>query len=118
MVAAVLAVLQAGGAYLALDPAYPKERLAFMLEDSGAAVLLAEASILPLLPPFSGPVVTLGQSLKEETAEDGDAGRWSAVPPEALGYLIYTSDSTGRPKGVAMSRGVLANLLSWQGRAA
>ena len=117
MVAALLAVLKAGGAYVPLDPAYPAERLAFQLADSGAAVLLAHPDLPALLPGFGGAVVEL-----EEGRPDGPGGegapRASKRPtggfdPERLAYVIYTSGSTGVPKGVAIRHGSAVARVSW-----
>jgi amino acid adenylation domain-containing protein len=141
MVVALLAVLKAGGAYVPLDPAYPAERLASMLHDSGAAVLLAQRGVLPSLPPFTGPVVVLGEeegaagSHPEGESRAGRiwAGERSALPdpsarsslqddgeravlPENLAYVIYTSGSTGRPKGVLLTHRGLVNLVAAQVR--
>ncbi|HSK80082.1 MAG TPA: amino acid adenylation domain-containing protein, partial [Thermoanaerobaculia bacterium] len=96
----LLAVLKAGAAYVPLDPAYPAERRAFMLEDSGATVVLTETSCSSVSPSVLPSVPS------------------SVSPPDDLAYLIYTSGSTGRPKGVAMTRRALANLLAWQEREA
>src|SRR5262249_26289758 len=96
MLTCVLGVLKAGGAYLPLDPSYPKERLAFMLEDSGAALLLNE------------------HLLKTDAAAI-DAESDADPPPSAtvdnLAYVIYTSGSTGMPKGVMVQHGSLANYI-------
>ncbi|MBW8764684.1 MAG: amino acid adenylation domain-containing protein, partial [Geodermatophilales bacterium] len=109
MVVALLGILKAGGAYLPLDPSYPPERLRFMLEDSGAAVLLTEERLIAGLPSTGARVITL------------DRGRVEAHPPAPLGertdpaslaYVLYTSGSTGRPKGVQIPHGALANLLA------
>jgi amino acid adenylation domain-containing protein len=108
MVVGMLAVLEAGGAYLPLDPAYPAERLAWMLEDSGARVLLTQERLLPRLPVQGAEVVLL----------DGIAGprQVNDVPPpsqdvemDRLAYVIYTSGSTGRPKGVLVPHATLAH---------
>jgi amino acid adenylation domain-containing protein len=90
LVAALLAVLKAGGAYVPLDPEYPRERLDFLLEDSGAAVLISEEGIEPLREPARG------------TASSAVSAASVAAQPGNLAYLIYTSGSTGRPKGVAI----------------
>ncbi|HKH49292.1 MAG TPA: amino acid adenylation domain-containing protein, partial [Thermoanaerobaculia bacterium] len=107
MVAGLLAVLKAGGAYVPLDSAYPAERLALMLEDSGARVLLTQEGLLPRLPISAGVRVLL----LDEGADEGAAqGQAEPVPagPDHLAYVIYTSGSTGRPKGVMVPhRGVL-----------
>ncbi|HEX5870174.1 MAG TPA: condensation domain-containing protein, partial [Longimicrobium sp.] len=113
MVACLLAVLKAGGAYVPLDPAYPAERLAFTLADSGVAVLLTEDALLDRLPvPAEVRVVSLDRAaaeIAEESAEAPDV----PVTPRNLAYLIYTSGSTGVPKGVAIEHGSTVALLSW-----
>ncbi|WP_437970202.1 amino acid adenylation domain-containing protein [Sorangium sp. So ce260] len=99
MIVALLAVLKAGGAYVPLDPTYPRDRLAFMIEDARPALLIAQPELLEALPAALPPVVRLGESepaFPHERAEDPDAG----ALPEDLAYVIYTSGSTGRPKGV------------------
>ncbi|HEX2080196.1 MAG TPA: amino acid adenylation domain-containing protein, partial [Longimicrobium sp.] len=107
LVTAVLGVLRAGGAYVPLDPAYPAERLALMLADAGAAVLLAQASPRDSLPDFAGEVVCLDDH--HEEIGSGPAG----APPAGMdgrnaAYVIYTSGSTGTPKGVVVEHHSLA----------
>jgi amino acid adenylation domain-containing protein len=104
-VVAVLAVWMAGGAYVPLDVSYPKERLAFMLEDSAAPVLLAETRLLESLPPYAGKVVPLDAPLRGRTAP------LPRVTPDHLAYVIYTSGSTGRPNGVLVRHGSAARLI-------
>jgi amino acid adenylation domain-containing protein len=111
---AVLAVLKAGGAYLPLDPAYPRERLAFMLADARAPVLVTKERWRDRLPAGAAGVVYLDAA---EDLPDGDGATGPATWPDNLAYVIYTSGSTGRPKGVMMTHRCLANLLSWQLRA-
>ncbi len=116
MIAALLGVLEAGAAYLPLDPAYPPDRLAFMLADSRAAALLAEPEAYLGFALGGTPVVWL----EAEAAEPPPAA--GAFPPapveeEGLAYVIYTSGSTGRPKGVAVPHRGLANLVAWHGSA-
>ncbi|HEX9940914.1 MAG TPA: amino acid adenylation domain-containing protein, partial [Thermoanaerobaculia bacterium] len=109
MVEGLLAVLKAGGAYVPLDPSYPAERLAFMLADSGVAVVLTQESVRPGLPEFGGAWVLLSPGAREE-AKLARAPR-SGVGPDNAAYVIYTSGSTGRPKGVQIPHGALANFL-------
>ncbi|WP_280701976.1 non-ribosomal peptide synthetase [Kitasatospora sp. GP82] len=109
MAVAVLAVHRAGAAYLPLDPAHPDDRIAYMAADSGAQLLLADASTAARL---SGTGVhTL---LFDETSDTEAAPAPDAV--DDLAYVIYTSGSTGRPKGVAVGHRSLANLATAQGR--
>ncbi|MDQ2106659.1 amino acid adenylation domain-containing protein, partial [Azospirillum isscasi] len=120
---AFLGVLRAGGAILPLDPGYPPERLAFMLADSGAPVLIARGTP-PWLPP-GGPMLLEGGGLSTAPVPDGvpdnvPGGVPGGVPrvedetgPDGLAYLIYTSGSTGRPKGVmGLHRGAV-NRIRW-----
>ncbi len=111
LVAALLAVLKAGAAYVPLDPAYPRERLAFMLEDAGAPVLITQSRLLEALPPHRSPVLLL----EEEEIPAGPLATppAAAVGPDSLAYVIYTSGSTGRPKGVGMRHGGVAALIDW-----
>jgi amino acid adenylation domain-containing protein/non-ribosomal peptide synthase protein (TIGR01720 family) len=106
--AAVLAVLEAGGAYLPLDPAYPAERLAFMVRDSGAPLVLTQRSLAAVLPEWDARTVLLEdlEDLAEVADEEGLA--WAGL--DQLAYVIYTSGSTGEPKGVGVSHHGLANL--------
>jgi amino acid adenylation domain-containing protein len=107
LVVALLGVLKAGGAYMPLDPAYPPERLLYMLRDSGAAVLLTEPGPEERLAGFEGAVVRLDGVEEPGRADAPVAG----VRPDNLAYLIYTSGSTGRPKGVMISHHSLVNFL-------
>jgi amino acid adenylation domain-containing protein len=124
LVAGVLGILKAGGAYLPLDPAYPAERLAFMLDDAGAPVILAQPDLLASLPPVGARVLSLDAEADHD-AENGSAVALHAsrAPNEAgcslfpipcslsLVYVIYTSGSTGRPKGVLVEHRALSNLV-------
>ncbi|HEX7242822.1 MAG TPA: amino acid adenylation domain-containing protein, partial [Longimicrobiaceae bacterium] len=102
----VLGILKAGGAYVPLDPEYPAERLAFMLEDSGAQVVVAGAEAAERMS-FRGVEVV-------RPGEGGVAAGATPVHPDNLAFVIYTSGSTGRPKGVAMTHRPLVNLVAWQ----
>lgn len=112
MVVGLLAIVKAGGAYLPLDPAYPKERLAFMLADAQVPLLLTQQHLAQELPPHQAQVVCLdadGQAIANESSENPVSG----VKPENLAYVIYTSGSTGKPKGVMNTHLGLCNRLLW-----
>ncbi|HEU4561408.1 MAG TPA: non-ribosomal peptide synthase/polyketide synthase [Longimicrobium sp.] len=112
MVVAMLAVLKAGAAYLPLDPAYPADRLAYMLGDSGARVLVTKASLRGLLPAEGVRTVLVDADAAEIAAQPDVAPRVSAASDSAA-YVIYTSGSTGTPKGVEVTHRALLNLVHW-----
>ncbi|MFG3297142.1 amino acid adenylation domain-containing protein, partial [Streptomyces sp. NPDC048179] len=101
-IVAILAVWKAGGAYVPLDPEYPTDRLAYMVADSGAELVLVAAETAGRLP---ADVETV---LLDEL--DSDSGELPDIVPDQMAYIIYTSGSTGRPKGVVVSHGGLVNL--------
>ncbi|HEX6900157.1 MAG TPA: AMP-binding protein, partial [Thermoanaerobaculia bacterium] len=113
MIAAMLGILQAGGAYLPLDPSYPRERLEVILTDGGAAVLLTESSLVERLPAFSGPVILLDADRERIEAAPEPAGPAPEPCDQNLAYIIYTSGSTGRPKGVAIEHRNAVTLVHW-----
>ncbi|HEU0077321.1 MAG TPA: AMP-binding protein, partial [Longimicrobiaceae bacterium] len=110
LVIGVLAILKAGGAYVPLDPAYPAERLAYTLSDSGASVLLTRSALLDALPAFAGEVVRLDAD-GEAVAREPDGTPRSGVDARNAAYVVHTSGSTGRPKGVVVEHAGLANTL-------
>jgi amino acid adenylation domain-containing protein len=112
LVAAMIGILRAGAAYLPLDPAYPAERLAYMLSDSGAVVVATQRRLLDRLPAHEAGVrfVTADDAAAEEsTAETATAGK---AATEAPAYVLYTSGSTGRPKGAVIPHRAVVNLLA------
>ena len=116
MAIAFLAVLRAGAAYLPLDPAYPAERLAFMLADSAVPLLVTRDGPSAALPAHAAEVVRLDA---DEAAIDAEPGEAPEPPlhPEGLAYVIYTSGSTGTPKGVGVPHRGLVNVAEEQARA-
>jgi len=108
---ALLAVFEAGGAYLPVDPAYPRERQVFMLEDSGAPVLLVPEALVESVPETTARIVILTED-PEAVRPSPACGRGAGG--EGSAYIIYTSGSTGRPKGIALPHRVLTNLILWQ----
>jgi amino acid adenylation domain-containing protein len=113
-IAGLLGILKAGGAYLPMDPAYPPERLAYMLEDSQAAVLLTQERVLPFLPRTRVPTLCLDTEWNKVLAAKSRAH--PNVSPRCLAYVIYTSGSTGRPRGVEIEHHSLMNLVTWHQR--
>lgn len=111
MVIALLAIMKAGGAYVPIDPAYPKERTAFMIEDSGLRFLIIGQSQDFDPVNFGGELICLNRDWRT-IAQESVANPAVLVKPENLVYLIYTSGSTGRPKGVQIPHRALVNLLA------
>lgn len=121
LVTVLLAVLKAGGAYLALDPAYPEERLTHMVSDARPVLLIrASEHTTPVLPGEDVPDIDLDDPafLAECGAQPGhdvsDRERHGELRPENLMYVIYTSGSTGLPKGVAVTHGGVVGLVASQ----
>ncbi|HSK79449.1 MAG TPA: amino acid adenylation domain-containing protein [Thermoanaerobaculia bacterium] len=112
LMAALLAVLKSGAAYVPLDPDYPQERLAFMLDDARPAVLLTQERLWPALPETAVPVLCLHPDGRESRDFDTAALEESADGLQ-LAYVIYTSGSTGRPKGAMVHHAAIRNRLLW-----
>ncbi len=111
LMVALIGIHKAGGAYLPLDPDYPQDRLAFMVEDAAVPVLLTKAQFSSSLPPHHAQVVRLDADwplIAQHDASDVD----SAVSSENLSYVIYTSGSTGKPKGVMVQHGNVVNFFA------
>ncbi|HEY0604277.1 MAG TPA: amino acid adenylation domain-containing protein, partial [Herpetosiphonaceae bacterium] len=110
MIVGMLAILKAGGAYLPLDPAYPAERLQYMLSHSRVAVILTQAGLVEKLPEHQAQVFRLDADWTR-LADQPSTNPSPVVLPDHLAYVIYTSGSTGRPKGVMVKQQGLINLV-------
>jgi len=110
MLVGLLGILKSGAAYVPLDPEYPAERLALMLEDSQTPILLTQAALRKGLPPTQAEVFCLDTDWFELEAENPDNVP-AGLQPENPAYVIYTSGSTGKPKGVIVTHGAAANFL-------
>ncbi|MFJ8828619.1 amino acid adenylation domain-containing protein [Micromonospora aurantiaca] len=111
LVAGLLGVLKAGGAYLPLDPEYPADRLAFMVGDADAPVVLVQSHLRDVLPDTGATVLELDDATVWAGQPETDPT--PAAGPENLAYVIYTSGSTGRPKGVPNTHRGIVNRLDW-----
>ncbi|PZD92947.1 non-ribosomal peptide synthetase [Paenibacillus sambharensis] len=109
-VTAILAVHKAGGAYVPVDPAYPADRVQYMLGTSEAAVLLTDMNLSGKIS-YSGPVIRLDDDSR--FAAEDDANPVHVNEPQDLAYVIFTSGSTGRPKGVMIEHQGLTNYIWW-----
>ena len=108
-VVALLAVLKAGAAYVPVDPAYPAERIAYLLADSAPALVVSETAVNGL--PAQVPRLDLDH-ISTCTAHDSNPQR-PGLGAQQLAYVVYTSGSTGQPKGVMIEHHTLANLVHW-----
>ncbi|MBV4451459.1 MULTISPECIES: non-ribosomal peptide synthetase [Pseudomonas] len=113
MFVALLAILKAGGAYVPIDPAHPRERIAYLLQDCDPLAVLADASTRALL--GTVPLVDLDSDGWAHLSDDNP--RLPALTPAHLAYVIYTSGSTGQPKGVMVEHCTLENLVHWHAEA-
>jgi amino acid adenylation domain-containing protein len=112
MLVGLLGILKAGGAYVPMDPAYPVDRLAFMLEDCQPRVLLTLEKLHTRLPPHHVEVVWLDALFAGTTQGEGRRLNRDGRQPTDLAYVLYTSGSSGKPKGVRVSNRALVNFLS------
>lgn len=108
----LLGILKTGAGCLPLDFSYPSERLAFMLADSGAPVVVTHSHLLAELPQLSAQTVLVDADLERISRQPVETPAVTTKPEDLL-YILYTSGSTGKPKGVAMPHRVLANLVEW-----
>ncbi|MEN9357811.1 MAG: hypothetical protein RL695_1982, partial [Pseudomonadota bacterium] len=119
---AMLAILKAGAAYLPIDPAYPAERIAYLLTDAAPCLLLTEESLVARLPAHAAVQVVLDVEAtaiarqRRDVLKPGELAAGLRVTPDHLAYVIYTSGSTGQPKGVELHHRGLCNLAHWQGQ--
>lgn len=116
MVVGLLGILKAGGAYVPLDPAYPRDRVHYMLADSGAPILLTQTSLLEQFSNYSGEIINLDTDWEQIAKEDHHPPE-SSLTSDNLAYIIYTSGSTGKPKGVQITHRCLTNFLKSMGQA-
>ncbi|MBT2748500.1 amino acid adenylation domain-containing protein, partial [Lysobacter sp. ISL-42] len=115
MVVGLLGTLKAGGAYVPLDPSYPRDRLAYMLEDCAPTAVLVHAATRELLPEGAVPpriALDADPSLVEQNEHDPEPESLG-LTPRHLAYVIYTSGSTGQPKGVMNEHHAVMNRLDW-----
>ncbi|MFY7822553.1 MAG: aeruginoside biosynthesis non-ribosomal peptide synthetase AerB [Planktothrix agardhii] len=112
MIIGLLGILKAGAAYLPLDPNYPSERLAYMLEDSAVSVLLTQKTLVHCLPNYQGQKFCLDKDWEiiDQNCQDNPINQ---ITSQNLAYIIYTSGSTGQPKGVLIEHQSLLNLIFW-----
>jgi len=111
MVVGLLAILKAGGAYVPIDPGYPAERIAYMLDDSAPLAVLAQGATRALLGELARPLVDLDQLAWSGPAPGNP--QVEGLTPGHLAYVIYTSGSTGQPKGAMNEHRAVVNRLLW-----
>jgi amino acid adenylation domain-containing protein len=109
MIVGILGIVKAGGAYLPLDPRYPKDRLSFMVQDANPPVILTQYELKSLFPDFQGHLVAMDADWSEIEWEDASDLACGAGP-DNLAYVIYTSGSTGRPKGCQITHANVVRL--------
>ena len=110
MLVAILGVLKAGAAYVPLDPAYPKDRIAFIVEDAQLQLLLTQERLIEQLPTTSVQAIRVDAEWPSIASESAD-NPGLEVTPRNLAYVLYTSGSTGKPKGVQIEHGNVVNFL-------
>lgn len=112
LVIGLLAIIKAGGAYLPIDLAYPADRLAFMLADANAPVLLTQSKLTKDLPATAAKVLCVDDLLEQPEAPGDDENPPATAGPDHLAYVIYTSGTTGKPKGSCITHRNVTRLFS------
>ncbi|HSP64274.1 MAG TPA: AMP-binding protein, partial [Pyrinomonadaceae bacterium] len=110
MLVSILAVLKAGGAHVPLDPTYPSERIAFMIEDASLALLLTQDRLVKDIPTCGARLIPVDRDA-EIIARESEDNLAVEITPRNLAYIIYTSGSTGNPKGVQIEQRSLVNFV-------
>jgi amino acid adenylation domain-containing protein len=116
MLAALLGVLKSGAAYVPLDPGFPRERIACMLEDAAAPVVIADGAIAAQLPPGAHALLRI-EDILDGAASDTDPAAVASANADDTAYVLFTSGSTGRPKGVRVPHRAAVNFLASMARA-
>ena len=120
MVVGILGILKAGGAYVPLEPDLPDDRLAYLIRDTGARIVLAQSRLVERLARLAGEqvkVIAIDGDWERQEREEGEEPRSAAGSPTDPVYVIYTSGTTGRPKGVVLEHRALCNRIHWMQQA-
>jgi amino acid adenylation domain-containing protein len=112
MVIGLLAILKAGGAYIPIDPTYPVDRIAYMIDNAQMSLLLTSTDLLTIFSVNEIPTVCLARDHREIAAYP-DSNPLTSLKPHHLAYVIYTSGSTGQPKGVMIPHQAISNHMFW-----